>query len=372
MKKPLIVLIILILSAAALFGQNFQRLGYSVVSRGAEDGYTIVTLRDNAGIRFDVYYEGSLSNEQLNQLKEIQTVVASWRNLTISRLQYIMAPDQIEIVIVPASYSYGGRNYIPYLPSGLKFYYTGILEYDFRILVNRMTLRVSGPYFNENQLAEKLKSAVDDPIAYIESHDPEHIARRLTETSDTIEEIKANLSDLDDALEREADSTDRDIVRLKSEAEDFARQYEAEQQELINSLLKEKAALEQQLEEQEEAFSAQLTKMDKQFNETIEELSTDLNKQIADLSAENEKIIENYRLLQLGIIGVTYQGIFSTIKDFNQAAVEKAIALKEANPAFTQEDLIAACKEQDIKLSKKEAHIIFMVYFNEFPAPEAD
>ncbi len=285
MKKTLIAAI-LIFAVAPLFSQDLESMGYSILSTRTEDGYNVITAKDpNTGLTFDLFYK-NFTQAQLYFLQEARKIILSWEYLIPEELQILLQPDYVEIRVFPEAFRYEDKDYAEYIPSALNFYYDEVLEYDFRILVENITLRIQGPYFNEEQLAGKLKSAVDNPFAYIQTHDPEHIVRRLGEISDLIEKLKAETNKLSSELQ--------EVTEL------------------------------------------------------------------------NETLSKRYTLLKLGIIAVTNQGLFSSIKDFNKEGIEKAIELKEQNPNYTEEDLITACKEAGLKISKKEIHIIFMVYFNEF------
>ncbi len=294
---------ILVTAGAALSSQSLEGLGYTILSTGTEDGYTVVTARDpESGLTFDLYYK-SLTQTQLYFLQEARKIILSWKYLVPDNLRVIFQPQVVEIRVIPASFVYEGTDYAAYVPSAINFYFEDILEYDFRILVDNITLRVRGPYFNEDQLASKLQSAAANPIAYIQSNDPEYIVRRLGEMSGEMETLKAAQSE-----------GDKEILALQKEVE---------------------------------TLTAELAELSK-----IEEA--------------HAALVNKYRLLQLGTIAVSNQGLFSIISDFNKEGIEQAIALKEQNPSYTEEQLLAACKQQGISVSGKEIHIIFMVYFNEF------
>ena len=286
MKKIVITALILFAAAGALISQDIESLGYNILSTGTDDGYNVITAEDpSSGLIFDLYYT-DFTQSQLYFLQEARKIVLSWKYIIPETLQIIFDPQVAEISVVPATFIYNEHDYAQYIPSTINFYFEDILEYDFRILVENITLRVRGPYFNEKQLADKLQNAVANPIAYIQSNDPEYIVRRLGEIAGELEELKAGQS---------AGETERKKLRRQVEV-----------------------------------------------------------------------VTAKYRQLQLGIIAVANQGLFSSIKDFNKSEIEQAIALKEDNPSYTEDQLLAACKEQDISVTGKEIHIIFMVYFNEF------
>lgn len=300
MKKVIITVFIIIISSAGLFSQSLEDLGYSVLSTRTEDGYTVVAAQDpSTGLTFDLYYK-TMAASQLSFLREARKIILSWDYIVPKELQIVFQQKAVEIRVFPESVMFNGIDYAEYIPSTIRFFYDDVLEYDFRILVDNITLRVQGPYFNEEQLAEKLRSAVENPIAYIQTHDPEHIIRRLAEISDNLEEIKSTQS-----------GSISDIGAL-------------------------------------------------------EEKISGLTNELTELTEAHQALTEKYRKLQLGTIAVTNQGLFSSIKDFNKDAIDQAIELKEENPSYTEEQLLSACKDKGLKITAKEIHIIFMVYFNEF------
>lgn len=304
MKKIVIAAIICLVISSALFGQDLGNLGFNILSTGSEDEFTVVRAEDpGSGLIVDIYYL-EFNQSRMEFLRQAKNIILSWRYLVPKEIKIFFQPEQVEIRVNPESFVYQGNDYSDFIPSTVSFYYANTLEYDFRILVENITLRVRGPYFNEDQLAAKLKSAVENPVAYIQSNDPEYIVRRLGEISGDMETLKAENTD----------------ARAKI------------------------ASLEERLELAVSALE--------ELTESYSELS--------------DSVSDTLKNLKLGTIAVSNQGLFSSIKDFNKEAVEQAIALKTENPSFSEDELLAACKDQGIKITPKEIHIIFKVYFNEF------
>jgi hypothetical protein len=215
MKKIVIAALILVTAGAALCGQNLEGLGYTILSTGTEDGYTVVTARDPAGgLTFDLYYK-SLTPRHLSFLQEARKIILSWKYLVPGNLRVIFQPRVVEIRVIPDSFVYEGTDYAANVPSAINFYFKDILEYDFRILVDNITLRVRGPYFNEEQLASKLQSAVANPIAFIQSNDPEYIVRRLGEMSAEIETLNARVEELTADLSKLAEANETLVKKYR-------------------------------------------------------------------------------------------------------------------------------------------------------------
>ena len=228
MKKIVIAALILVTAGAGLCGQNLEGLGYTILSTGTEDGYTVVTARDPAGgLTFDLYYK-SLTPRHLSFLQEARKIILSWKHLVPGNLRVIFQPRVVEIRVIPDSFVYEGTDYAANVPSAINFYFKDILEYDFRILVDNITLRVRGPYFNEEQLASKLQSAVANPIAFIQSNDPEYIVRRLGEMSEEMEALKAGQTEAGTeigTLNARVEELTADLSKLTEAHETLVKKY---------------------------------------------------------------------------------------------------------------------------------------------------
>jgi hypothetical protein len=72
------------------------------------------------------------------------------------------------IVVTPASFSYGGRDFVPLLPSGLAFYYQSSLFYDVTLKVDSYMPKVTGAYISPEGFLDRLDAAVKMPDLFME------------------------------------------------------------------------------------------------------------------------------------------------------------------------------------------------------------
>jgi len=410
MKKVFLLLCVLpIVSLTTLSSADLGKRGIEVISTKTDDGRTVTTARDSAGNTFEFITDQTLTEPQADILVRVKDTFYSWEYLKIASLRIVFTGDQLEIMVFPSEFIYNGVNFAEYLPSGMQFYYyRDFVEYDFRMFVSNLFIRISGQYFTEEQLCEKLFSAVQNPVLYIQTHDPEYLLEKLKGIENLIDALNAELNAKISSVSRELSQKTLEFSdRLSSEIDGLSEELKSEIKKLkeyYDSLIEKHTEYHQALQEEYLQFKTQQQKRDEQqekdylalkddhldleerhetlktnhqnLEERHEQLKTNyellkqdheqLEENHESLKADYEELLREFLLVRNAIIVINNRGLFGAVRELNTEGINRLIELKKANPALTQKEARSLLKEEGIKMTKNEIFLVYSLYFGEF------
>ena len=180
MKKITIILILLaVVFTVSSAAQEItdKDVKFEMVSENGIDYYKVsIPGIDNVTLKS----ESSPGREEKRVIARFYNELVQIEGLIVKQASIIFSKEGFEAVIVPESFVKDDVDYAPYLPAGLSFVYRTYTLYDFRMLKDNYFVRIRGEYFSPDDLLEKMKSAYDDPVKYIVSHNPEYVVTKLT------------------------------------------------------------------------------------------------------------------------------------------------------------------------------------------------
>ncbi|MEW5815439.1 MAG: hypothetical protein AB1798_08620 [Spirochaetota bacterium] len=367
MKKTcLLILSILFSAILSLYPADLGRRGISVISRDVIDGQYVFNVVDEGGRRFQILSSGDLTEKEADRLVTAKNIFFKWQYVTIDTLKFSFTTGRIEVLIIPRTFNYKNVNILRYMPAGMQFYFiesTENFEYDFRIFVSDLFLRIKAQYFDEEQLCERLLSAIQNPIAYTQNTDPLYMLKRFAEVDKQIEEMKYNNKK---AFQEQQDNIDNVNTTLNSAIDKWRTQYQTDLKELENYLQK-------AYDEFTSALDNRLTTMEKNSAAAVENLKNETNKQLEEIKESIDELNKNLTTFNQEFSSVRYAlmvlnntGLFGSISEINKDGVKRILELKKENPQITIKDAHARLKGEGIKMSGKEVKLVFSVYFNEF------
>ena len=177
MKKWNILLLALIASSAS--GVDLDTLGYTVVSTEIEGSRTVYEAEDSAGNSFTLSAAGDISSAQGAMIETILEEFTNWESLDVSYLRITLDSAGATVVVIPALLEHAEQDLTRFLPSGMQFYVTRAIEYDFRIRSQNIFVRLRGQLNEEARFIDRLAEAIADPAGFIERNDPEYVLREL-------------------------------------------------------------------------------------------------------------------------------------------------------------------------------------------------
>jgi len=316
MKKIVWSMVLSLGMATILWAQDYATLGLQLKSQSKEGPYTVYQFRAPGNMDVSVSFKGAeLKETDQERLRGILAIYQNLRILLPSSVRVIFADERAEILVIPRSFQYKGRELSTYMPSGIQFFYTDFLEFDFRIVVENLFLRIKGQFFKEEEFAEKILAAVLNPYAYIQSQDPEYILKRF-------QDIEGRLD------------------RLLMEGEKISTAVGNEIREVRDSL----GALKQEV--------------DRNFQKSTQAQQS-LEQKVSDLSTE-------FQLLRYALLVLNNRGFFGTIRLPSEAGINRLVELKKQQPKLTMDEAREKLKAEGIEMTSKEVFLVFSVYFNEF------
>ena len=181
MKKTTIILILLaVIFTASPAAQEITEkdVEFELVSENGIDYYKVsIPGIDNVTLKS----ESAPGRAEKKVISRFYNELVQIEGLTVSQASIIFSKEGFEAVIVPESFVKDDIDFASYLPAGLTFVYRTYTVYDFRMLKDNYFVRIRGEYFSPEDLLEKMKSAYDDPVKYIVSHNPEYVVTKLGE-----------------------------------------------------------------------------------------------------------------------------------------------------------------------------------------------
>lgn len=318
MKKARLVLpVLLLFSTGIAWSLNLQDYGYTVSGSRTENKQTVYDASDAQGQSFTVASAEPLSAIDMQVLGSVLQTLRGWSDLKIGQLHFVFTGNRADILVIPTSFVYRGVDLARYMPSGIQLYYDNYLQYDFRMLKDNLFLRLKGEVYSESQFADRAYAAVQNPVLFIQTNDPEYLLRRLNEIASAITSIQAKLDETNKTLE--------------------------------SAIQQGKAAIESQRSAQT-AADAQITN------------------QLSALKDQSTSIQNSLNLMRFATMALNNKGFLGLGKPTppSQKAVDRVLALKQADPSMTVSQVSAKLKSEGISITDKELSLVFAVYFNQY------
>lgn len=194
-----------ILVSASFAQEGIDRLlterGITLVSRDASAGKTVLAFSTADGVAFGVEAGGEISEEVVRTALRLLDTLSAWKSLSPGTQNFRVEGDTVTLRLIPGSFVVGGKNYKPFVPSGLSFSAAGDrVEYDFRVKSGAYFLRFAGRLQNETTFLDRLKRAVDQPASFARDNDPDYLSRRIGELQEALEASDAKNSALETRL----------------------------------------------------------------------------------------------------------------------------------------------------------------------------
>ena len=419
MKKVCLLFALMIFIVTSfLFGVDLTEYGMEINSTEKVDGFLLHTVTDDQNRTFEIFTADEITPEDAERLIDMKNRLYSWDYLAISNLRIAVTTERIEFTVIPESFIYNDIDFAEYLPSGMQFFLDEYIEYDFRMLIDDFALKMKGQLFNEEQLAEKMSRAVENPALYFRTSDPTYLYQRIEGVSEYVEQVNAQLrAVIDRESERwqaylEAEKArDEQLEQIQSEFQqtfadarlEFARIYESAKRTFRNTytdakhdfwnIYSEAEATLRDVYAQARSAFLDLERRHlrlKQNHEVLLENHSDLEQRHEDLKTAYEQLKKDHDQLQQNHLALqetvqnnredltaelaqlkqavfmtANQGLFSTIVKTNWESVQRLIELKQQNPGLTQDEIKDKLKEEGYKVSGREITMAFMIYFNE-------
>jgi hypothetical protein len=214
MKRFFQILLIALATAIALPADNvaapatqsemLKDAGFTKTGDRTDENVKYIVLKDTEGKEVLVAASKDFSAAEIEMIRTLKNRFYAMTGLTISSFKIVISLNAYQVVIIPKKLVYKDIDLMPYLPSGLQFFYTNYLEYNFRMKVDKYILRIQGTLFSDGDMLDLMLQAIKDPVTYIKNHDQDYLIGKLdaieAEMSQMRAEIAAAKAELANAL----------------------------------------------------------------------------------------------------------------------------------------------------------------------------
>ncbi len=192
-----IFLLAALLAAVPLAAQNFSAVGLHVLDEKKSEDQVTLTLKSSSGLTFGLRHDGTLSDAHLEKVSRFIQIVSDLKSIKPIKIEVTFFQKQLDFLLVPEFYRIGDLDVLPYLPAGLSFSSLDTLQYNFRLKVDNLFVRIKGDFSREDELNAKVVEAVKNPHAYIRKRDPEYFLSKLDSLQEQLDKQQKRTSELE-------------------------------------------------------------------------------------------------------------------------------------------------------------------------------
>lgn len=201
LRKTIAILVVLFSVCASLGAVEFADYGLTVLGERTEDGLRLTTLRDEDGREFTFGADVAVGEDEIAIVEQILDLVFGFDSMEIEELRIVLGERRVSVQVRPRNFVHEGVDLGSLTPAGVQFYFVDYLEYDFRMLVSGLFLRLRGQFVNEELLLERLVRAARNPEQFLQSQNPEFVLSRIHELEVELSEAQQELRELSTELE---------------------------------------------------------------------------------------------------------------------------------------------------------------------------
>lgn len=193
MKKYPALIAFLVAFTVNIYAYDWTNDNVSIVNQAKDEDKTELKLKDETGNEFSVTYYEEIQAETAKNILKLKKNFYEWENMKVDSISFVASEGGLQISVIPKKYEYQGVDYNRYMPSGMLFTYTYALQYNFRITIESLFIRIKGDFSTEYDLSKKLADAVKNPQEFVKKRDPEYLLQRIETLDDTINKMRTAL-----------------------------------------------------------------------------------------------------------------------------------------------------------------------------------
>ena len=372
-SRSAVILTLLLMATQAAFCLDLESSGLNILSQRTVDDRILYRVADSQGNEFTVVGAEDFTSRQLTIIVELERGFFSWEDMTVGSLQIVVGDGPAELLVIPAEYTYDGIDLTRYLPSGMQFFYDTYLDYDFRMKVGSIFVRMRGQYFDETQYSERLVSAARDPALFVAANDPEYLVRRILSTEEEIDRLKAR--DMEIVEELSGTQTDyreykkqttafyEDYLDLKTSYTATKTDYESTKSDYL--ALKAEGA---RLKADYLGVKADHTKLRGEYEALLaahDELSASHDNLLAKHDALDLTVgglDEDLATLRTAFLAQNNAALFTGATLVDEELIQRTLQLRAGDVSMPAKDIVSALREEGIKSSQKVVKLIILAF----------
>ncbi len=360
-QRLLLTVLLVCGTSAIALATPFEDAGYEVLDVSATEDTTEWLLRGPMGHEIEVDYpEEHVASRHVRILDAIRINIFNLEALEVKSISVAFQPesDRADVLAIPAALEHDGHDLLPYVPAGLRFTFDQALEYDFRLQVDDYFIRFQGQFIDEELFLDRLVSAVQDPVAFLESRRPDLLARRTNELEEETTALREELARTRGLL----DETRQELAETREELADTQQAARTQRDELVAQAQRIIEAQDQKLAETQQTIQTQREELD-EAQQTIQAQGEEIRANEERLVDQNRQLV-NLRSAVLAFNNRTF--LLRRERPVAPEAVERIVELRESHPTLDRGEIRDRLAEDGIDVSGNEIDIVLAVFFNEF------
>ncbi|MFW6368141.1 MAG: hypothetical protein ACOCZ9_00255 [Spirochaetota bacterium] len=368
-RTLLSVTMLFFVGIGSAFADPLEDADYEVLNIREEDDVVRRELRGPDGNEMEVRgAEDELTESQVNTLEVIRRTVFGLEGVDVASMNVLFDEEYADILVVPGRLEYDGQDLVPYVPSGLRFRFDRVLEYNFRVRVDEYFLRFQGQYVDEEQFLSRLADAVNDPVAFLESQRPEILAQRIGELEESLSELEDRLvgeqQDLDDRVRNNSSDISRnaDVINENSNAvSENAEEIDQNVEEISRNAegVDANAAVISETEGELETAAESIASLEENLDEAMVAIED-----IRQEGSELEGAVGDLRAAVLAFNNRSF--LFRQARPLEPEVVERIVEMRREQPDIEISEIRDRLSEDGMSASNNEVEIVLATYFNQF------
>lgn len=407
--------LLLLIVASTATAVELSELGFEVIRTRPDGVRTAYEVRSPGGDALVVSYRGELSRSQGEILDRLVDTFFGFDYIQVSELRIVFTEARAEILLVPQRFRYENQDLAQYMPAGMQFFFGDFLEYDFRIRVDDLFLRINGQFTTEEQFADRLVRAVANPVAYLQTQDPQFVFERFREIEAIIETLERDSQARQEALQAELNSLTRRYENTVAELDSLERSHRdlnQAHQSLRRShenlsvahsalrddyqrLLADHQGLAEQHAQLDAEFAATVDRAEVAFagldashrelrtehdalrvdHDTLQIAHDELTGEHIALAERHEALVEEKSALDGRFARLRYAMIIAENTGFlgirfpmaQADVIDRVVEAKTDRPELTRSDVRDLLDEEGLDAPGRLVDLVFEIYFNDYP-----
>ncbi|TVR85983.1 MAG: hypothetical protein EA428_14980 [Spirochaetaceae bacterium] len=192
-RRTIALLVVVLAVSVSLGAVEFEDYGLTVLGERTEDGLRLTTLRDERDREFVFGADTAVGEAEIAIVEQVVNLVYGFDSMSIEELRIVVGERRVSVQVRPREFFHDGIDLGALTPAGVQFYFVDFLEYDFRMLVRGLFLRLRGQFVNEELLLERLVGAAQNPEQFLQSQNPEFMLSRIHELEQELARTREEL-----------------------------------------------------------------------------------------------------------------------------------------------------------------------------------
>lgn len=333
--------------------------GYRVTGTRSEGGLPTWDVQTASGQPLSVSVIGTFGSTRVAALDALSEVIFSLQGLVIERTRVVFERDRVTAVVIPRRYVIDGIEYSQYMPSGMQFVYVDSVAFDFRMLAENLALRINGQYLTEDQFRSRLVRAIANPAAFVQSSDPQFLARRLDEQQGDIDRLRAESNAADGTLAERLDAAEGAAVAG----------FEAVTSRIDDEVARGEMVIAEQVARGEAAYAEVVAEITALRDELAAEIAA-VRAEAAELAMSGDTLRDEFEAARAGSVILAARTLFGALRDIDPATIARVVALRTAEPDLGISDardrVNAELAEGTPQLHLRHIEAIYVLWFNDW------